>query len=72
MCQSTTTIIVRIDMKFYTDTHGPQRINPHNFGDPLGFCVANTYKTDIPDNHFQLDSRLEEHLSLHVSALIIK
>ncbi len=34
------TTIGWINMKFCTNIHGPQKMNPKNFGDPLTFPLA--------------------------------
>lgn len=44
-------------MKFWTDIHGPQRMNATNFGDPLAFHLM-----PPAGQHFHLSCKMSEHL----------
>lgn len=46
-----------ITMKFDTDIHGPQKINPIDFGDPLTFHLVQT-----TGQTFDLSSKISQHL----------
>lgn len=44
-----------IAMKFYTDIHGPQRMNPSAFGDPLTFHSAPTASRRFHSKIYYID-----------------